>query len=143
MKTQIGLLSRSRTVAALAALGVMAALVTAGPAEATTPGDNGRIAFKGYLDSDRSTGAIFTIRPDGDRPRQVTFPESGTVDDQPDWSPNGALIAFRRCAPDAPCAIYTVRRGRDPPSSPECAVPCDSAWRRDPVCGRVGSGLPP
>ena len=55
MKTPTDLLSRSRAVAVLAALGVMAALVTAGPAEATSPGDNGAIAFKGYLDADRST----------------------------------------------------------------------------------------
>ena len=81
----------------------------AAPASATTPGRNGRIAFKGYLDADRSTGAIFTIRPDGTRVRQITFPALGTVDDQPDWSSNGSLIAFRRCAPDTVCAIYTVR----------------------------------
>jgi Tol biopolymer transport system component len=81
----------------------------AAPASATTRGDNGRIAFKGYLDADRSTGAIFTIRPDGTRLRQITFPAGGTVDDQPDWSPNGSLIAFRRCAPDTVCAIYIVQ----------------------------------
>jgi TolB protein len=109
MKVPTGLRFCSRRVAAVSALGLVAALATAGPAVATTPGEDGRIAFKGYLDADRSTGAIFTTLPRGGRPSQITFPGLGTVDDQPDWSPDGSLIAFRRCAPDAPCAIYTVR----------------------------------
>jgi Tol biopolymer transport system component len=98
-----------KAVALVAALGLMWALAMAAPASATTPGGNGRIAYKGYLDGARTTGAIFTITPAGAHPRQITFPAAGTVDDQPDWSPNGALIAFSRCSPDTVCGIYTVR----------------------------------
>jgi Tol biopolymer transport system component len=95
--------------AAVATLVLAITVVVATPAAATPPGTNGRIAFKGYLDADRSTGAIFTVRPNGTSVHQVTWPDPGIVDDQPDWSPDGSLIAFRRCAPDTVCAIYTVR----------------------------------
>ena len=87
---------QSRGIAVLAALCLVSALAMAAPASATTPGKNGKIAFKGYLDADNVTGAIFTVWPDGSRARQITFPAVGTVDDQPDWSPDGSLIAVRR-----------------------------------------------
>jgi TolB protein len=92
-------------VAASAALAAAAA-----PATSTTaPGKNGAIAFKRYLDSSRTTGAIFTMDASGKNVRQVTTPETGTVDDQPDWSPDGSLLVFYRCAPDSPCGVYTVK----------------------------------
>ena len=80
------------------------------PSNSTTaPGKNGAIAFKRYLDSGRTTGAIFTMDANGKNVRQVTTPASGTVDDQPDWSPDGSLLVFYRCAPDKPCGVYTVK----------------------------------
>jgi len=100
---------RSPGAVLLATLCLGAVLLTFPDAAATSSGHNGAIAYKGYLDPERSTGAIFTIRPDGTHRRQVTWPSAGTVDDQPDWAPDRSRIAFRRCAPDAPCAIYTVR----------------------------------
>jgi TolB protein len=70
---------------------------------------NGRIAFKRYLDSGHSTGALFTIEASGKRERSITKPKPGVKDDQPDWSRDGSLLVFERCAPDRPCAVYTVR----------------------------------
>jgi len=78
----------------LATVGCLA--VTTLPADATPPGQNGRIAFRRFLDLDQSSGAIFTIRPDGTRERQVTHPPAGTVDRNPDVSPDGRRIVFER-----------------------------------------------
>ena len=131
----------SRGIAVLAALCLVSALAMAAPASATTPGKNGRIAFKGYLDADNSTGAIFTVWPDGSRARQITFPAVGTVDDQPDWSPDGSLIAFRRCVPDTVCAIYTVRPNGT--HLRRLSPPCLRAAGHRQVRGRVGGRIPP
>jgi TolB protein len=98
-----------RGVAVLAIAAVAASLTMTATAGATAPGDNGRIAYRTYLDADRSTSAIFVLRPGGPGPRQVTHPRKGTADSQPDWSPRGNLIGFERCAPNTVCAIYTVR----------------------------------
>jgi TolB protein len=76
---------------------------------ATAPGKNGGIAFKRYLDGGRSTGAIFTVDANGEAERQVTKPEPGVVDDQPDWSPDGSLLVFHRGVRDSTRAIYTVK----------------------------------
>lgn len=54
-----------RPLAASAAVVLVA--VCAASALATSPDDNGQIAFRRYLTDDRSKGAIFTIAPDGHR----------------------------------------------------------------------------
>jgi TolB protein len=119
--------ARLRVAAVLVVLWVLA-MWTAIPAAATPPGDNGRIAYKVYLDVERSTSAIFTMRKDGTHPRQITSPDAGTQDDQPDWSPDGSLIAFQRCAPETSCAIYTVRP--DGTGLHRLSAPCDPAQSR-------------
>jgi Tol biopolymer transport system component len=73
------------------ALAAMTAVVRAigGPAGATFPAQNGRIAFQVEK---RSGTAIYTIKPDGTGLRRLT-PRKGEALN-PDWSPNGRRIAF-------------------------------------------------
>jgi len=61
-----------------------------------SPGDNGRIAFRRFLNAERTWGAVFTIRPDGRGEIQVTHPPEGFVDRNPDVSPDGTRIVFER-----------------------------------------------
>ncbi len=70
------------------------------PAQATFPGDNGRIAFRRFLNVDLTWGAVFTINPDGTDEVQVTHPPQGYVDRNPDVSPDGTQITFERQAVD-------------------------------------------
>ena len=114
-----------RTAGLIAAVALLSAFLVPTGASATTPGHNGRIAFKSYLDADRTTGAIASVRPDGTHRHQLTFPAPGTVDDQPDVSPNGRLVAFRRCVPDTVCAIYIVHS--DGTRLRRLSAPCDAS----------------
>jgi TolB protein len=72
---------------------------TTSPSTATFDAENGRIAFRRFLDLDQTTGAIFTARPDGTRERQVTRPGAEVVDRNPDVSPDGRRIVFERQGP--------------------------------------------
>lgn len=56
----------------------------------------GRIAFRRYLDHAETSGAIFTSAADGSGERQITSPPAATVDDEPDWSPDGSRLLFTR-----------------------------------------------
>lgn len=142
MKTMKSALARRRWFQAIAALGCLFALsftgrsafsAPAGEARvATSPGKNGRIAFKHYLDGGRSTGAIFTIDASGKAQRQVTRPNAGVVDDQPDWSPTGSLLAFHRSVPDQPFAIYSVKP--DGSDLTRLSPPCAADTRVSPQC---------
>ena len=87
----------------VAAMAIGAMAISAVPVQATFP-ETTAGSHSGDLNEDRTTGAVFTIRPNGTRERQVTIPPQGYVDRNPDISPDGKRIAFERegvdCGPD-------------------------------------------
>jgi len=92
-----------RRAALTAAVVIAMVTVPALPAQATFRNDNGRIAFRRFLNEERTWGAIFTIKPNGRGERQITHPAMGFVDRNPDYSPDGRKIAFEREGVD--CAV--------------------------------------
>jgi Tol biopolymer transport system component len=93
---------------------------------ATAPGKNGQIAFRQYLNTGRTMGAIVTANPDGTNVRRVTRPRTGVEDTRPDWSPNGRKIVFER---KLPCPAGGRKDGLD--------STCDLLY----TVGRSGEGL--
>ena len=76
-------------VSLLAILTMLAGLILAGPAHATFPAPNGRIAF-----GDATTSQLYTINPDGTGLRQLTHLGPPSFPTRPDWSPDGRRIVF-------------------------------------------------
>lgn len=114
--------TRRSLLLAMLVLSIVGAV--AATASATAPGANGSITFRRYLNTEQSWGAVFTIGADGSGEKQITTPENGAVDDQPTWAPDGSLIAFTRCAENAPCHVWVVAPdgGGLAPVGPLCAA---------------------
>jgi len=98
----------------------------------------GRFAFRRFLDDAQTQGAVFTINTDGSGEKQVTHPPTGTVDDQPDWSPDGKRLAFERCSDQTGCVAMVVpsQGGQPRPVKMKCRLSggCDAsapAWTPD------------
>ena len=83
---------------ALLILCVIASVAGVTAASATPPGKNGPIAFRRYFDNRQTRGAVFTMRPDRSRVRQITRPPQGIVETSASATPPGknGRIAFRR-----------------------------------------------
>ena len=76
--------------------------MTATPAHATFPGQNGKIVFTHFDDpDDESKSDIYTMSPNGRHLRNLT-PDSPAADDFASWSADGRMIAFwsTRTGPD-------------------------------------------
>ncbi|MFC9332043.1 TolB family protein [Kitasatospora sp. NPDC057015] len=92
----------------------------AAPAALAVTARNGLIATRGYLDPGRTTGAIFTVAPDGSGRQQLTQPPADAVDDHPDWSPDGRTIAFDRSPAAGAARLWTVgATGGEPQQVPQ------------------------
>jgi len=89
-----------------AVLGVV--VVSASAALATSPGANGKIAFRRYFSPAKTSGALFTMNSDGSNVTQITHPPSKVVDDTPDWAPDGKRLTYFRCPATAACSVWVV-----------------------------------
>jgi TolB protein len=85
----------SRVAAGLAGAALLIALLPTSVG-ATTPGQNGRIAFRRFFNPDQTNAALFVINPDGTHETQLTFPADNVVDAMGNWSPDGTMLAFTR-----------------------------------------------
>jgi Tol biopolymer transport system component len=81
-----------------------ALLVSATPAHATFPGQNGKIVFTHFDGGNEKKSDIYTVSPNGRNLRNLT-PNSPAADDSPSWSADGRKIAF-----------WSTRRGPDNPT---------------------------
>jgi len=125
-------MTRRATQLALALLALLA-VVAAAHAGPAAGGKNGRIAFRRYFDTGKTTGAIFTMNPDGTGVTQVTRPSRGVNDTEADWAADGTKLAFvrqTRCPADGP------RNGLDGTCDLVYTVQSDGTDLRSPVpCG--------
>jgi Tol biopolymer transport system component len=96
---------RSMVVAAVLGFSLLA-LGLVGPTQATTPGDDGLIAFGA---DDGSGFEIYTIRSNGSNLHQLTHEDANAF--RPDWSPDGRRITFQLEKPDGSSDIMIMNAG--------------------------------
>ena len=81
-------------------LAVVVAGLVALPAAGTTRGKNGPILYSKFGQM------LWTVNPDGTGARKLPHVPH-TLEDNPDWSPDGTRIAFDRCKTN--CEVWTAR----------------------------------
>jgi Tol biopolymer transport system component len=123
-------------------------LVLAPGARGTAPGANGRIAFTRLEQKDPIEGGIWTTSPDGGGDAQrLTRPGRATVDDNPDWSPDGTRIVFTREPAAGAYSTWIVAadggalRRVSPPCPPGGDIPACAADDGWPVWSPDGKHL--
>lgn len=107
-------------------------------AHATSPGTNGRIVFMRLRVQDSPFwGELFVMNANGTGVHKLTRPANGTVDGNPDWSPDGKRVVFTRQPPKGAYSLWTIGAdGRDlrrvsPPCPTGAGIPrcaADDGW---------------
>jgi Tol biopolymer transport system component len=101
-----------KTCIAVSAVGLVMGLSVAGPAQATFPGKNGRIAYS-FFPGGSNSGAvnfeIATILP-GEEPVAL-LPQGPRKDNWPDWSPDGRRIVWWYSAGGGNIDVYVMNAG--------------------------------
>jgi Tol biopolymer transport system component len=97
------------------------------PADATLPGENGRIAFSDLQEFPGEDFEIYTMLPDGTHVRQVT--DKSGRDEIPTWSPDGTKIGWVRLAHGGQFWIHDVKTGQQRlVASPEGGIDHAVVW---------------
>ena len=92
---------------ALVLLLAVALVATTGRAEATFPGENGRIVFASERDGNFD---LYTMSSDGDGVRRLTDTKGRVEHHDPAWSPDGGKVAFVKCETYyAGCDLWSMR----------------------------------
>jgi TolB protein len=116
-----------RRLTIAAAVGALV-LACAGPAQATFPGKDGRILYHRF-DPVAGTFALFSVKKDGERERQLTTFGAGVSSVFGDWSPNGRLIAFDSDqGTGAPVTYVMNADGSHVRKLTDAAFSADPAW---------------
>lgn len=99
----------NRFLIASLALGLLASMVAASPAQAAFPGANGRLVFQRELPAgDHTQTDVYTIRPDGSGLKRLTSTAAWN-EFGPAWNAAGTRIAFwRTAAPFGPGSIWVM-----------------------------------
>lgn len=87
-----------------------------------------RIAWKGFLDPDQSTSAIFSATASGTDMRQLTHPSHGVQDEYPDWSPDGSQILFNHIDVNGTSDVFVMNAdGTGQTQLTSCTGVCNGA----------------
>jgi len=87
---------KALTALAAALFAAISLLLISAPASATAPGENGRIAYRLFLNEAQTRAASLTIRANGSHRHWVTHPGRRVLHLTPDWSPDARWIAYVR-----------------------------------------------